>query len=291
MLFVPGNNPGMVKDAGIYGADSIMFDLEDAISLAEKDAARFLIREALTSLSFGQTEIIVRINGLDTKFALLDLEAVVSTGKATIRLPKTETADDVLACAEQIALIEKAHGIEIGSTKIIAAIESARGVLNAPAIAVSHPRLSAIALAAEDYTADLKTSHTREGSELYFGRCMILHAARSAGIDAIDSIFADVNDEEGLRNETKLIRQLGFDGKSCINPRQIRTIHEIFAPSQDEIRHAEAVINAYEDALQHGSGLISLNGKLVDRPVVLRAQRTLNFAKAMGFGREVNLDE
>jgi len=276
MLFVPGNNPGMVRDAGIYGADSVIFDLEDAIPLAEKDAARFLVREALLSITFGPAELLVRINGMDTPFAVADMRAVVSTGRAAVRLPKTECAQDILDCAAVIEEIERENGMEVGSTNIVAAIESARGVLNAKEIAHASKRLVALALAAEDYTADLKTARSKDGTELLFGRSMILHAARSAGIDAIDSVFSDANDEEGLRAETMLVKQLGFDGKSVINPRQIRPIHEVFAPTAAEIEKAINIVDAFEHAQEHGSGIVSMNGKMVDRPVVLRAMRVLD---------------
>jgi len=276
MLFVPGNNPGMVRDAGIYGADCVMLDLEDSIPIAEKDAARFLVQEALTSLSYPNTEILVRVNGLDTEFCEPDLDFIVSTGKAHIRLPKTETAQNILECAEYIEAIERKNGIPIGTTKIMAAVESAKGIMNAKEIASASPRLIGIALAAEDYTADLKTTRSREGSELLFARYMILHAARSAGIDAIDSVFSDINDEEGLRAETRMIKQLGFDGKSIINPRQIRPIHDIYTPADSEIRKALAIVEAYEEANRRGSGVVSMNGKMIDRPVVLRAQHILD---------------
>ena len=276
MLFVPGNNPGMVRDAGIYGADSVIFDLEDAIPVAEKDAARFLVQEALLSLTFGSAELLVRINGLDTPFAVLDMKAIVSTGRAAIRLPKTECAQDILHCAAVIEDIERENQMEVGSTKIVAAIESAKGVLNAKEIAHSSKRLVALALAAEDYSADLKTARSKEGTELLFGRNMILHAARSAGIDAIDSVFSDANDEEGLRTETAFVKQLGFDGKSVINPRQIRPIHEVFTPTAAEIEKAIRIVDAFERAQERGSGIVSMNGKMVDRPVVLRAMRVLD---------------
>jgi Citrate lyase beta subunit len=276
MLFVPGNNPGMVRDAGIYGADSVIFDLEDAIPVAEKDAARFLVQEALLSLTFGSAELLVRINGLDTPFAVPDMKAIVSTGRAAIRLPKAECAQDILHCAAVIEDIEQENQMEVGSTKIVAAIESAKGVLNAKEIAHSSKRLVALALAAEDYSADLKTARSKEGTELLFGRNMILHAARSAGIDAIDSVFSDANDEEGLRTETAFVKQLGFDGKSVINPRQIRPIHEVFTPTAAEIEKAIHIVDAFERAQECGSGIVSMNGKMVDRPVVLRAMRVLD---------------
>ncbi|GHT68746.1 putative citrate lyase, beta subunit [Spirochaetia bacterium] len=286
MLFVPGNNPGMIRDAGIYKADCIMFDLEDSVSINEKDSARFLVFQALSTLSYPGKELVVRINDPNIQLGKDDLEAIIRTGKAVIRLPKTESAGDVSYCASLIENIEKKIGAEIGSTRMMAAIESAAGVLNAKEIAFASKRLIGIALGAEDYVTDLKTNRSPEGIELLFGRSMILLAARAAGIDAIDTVFTNVNDEEGFRREVMLIRQLGFDGKSIINPRQIKTIHEVFTPSEKEIANAFAVIAAIKEAEKNGSGVISLNGKMIDKPVVARAERVLDLARAAGLVSE-----
>jgi citrate lyase subunit beta/citryl-CoA lyase len=282
MLYVPCNNAGMVRDAGIYQADCIMFDLEDSVSLNEKDSARFLVFQALTSLSYFGKELVVRINDPRTQTGRDDLEAIVRAQKAVIRLPKTECARDVTECADIIAGIEKKIGLKTGSTRMMAAIESAAGVLNAKEIALASGRLTGIAIGAEDYVTDLKTSRSPEGIELLFGRSMVLLAARAAGIDAIDTVFSDVNNEEGLRRETALIKQLGFDGKSIINPRQIKIVHEIFTPTEKEIKHALAVIEAIREAERKGSGVISLNGKMVDKPIVSRAEHVLDLARAAG---------
>jgi len=286
MLFVPGNNPGMIRDAGIYKADCIMFDLEDSVSINEKDSARFLVFQALTTLDYPGKELVVRINDPRTQLGRDDLEAIVSTRKAVIRLPKTETAEDVTYCEGLIAAVEKKTGAQPGSTMMMAAIESAAGVLNAKEIACASKRLTGIALGAEDYVTDLKTSRSADGVELFFGRSMVLLAARAAGIDALDTVFSNVNDEEGLRRETRLIRQMGFDGKSIINPRQIKTVHEIFTPTEKEIEDARAVLAAIREAEQNGSGVISLNGKMVDKPIVERARRVLDLAMAQGLMTE-----
>ncbi len=282
MLYVPGNNPGMVMDAGIYNSDCIMFDLEDSVSLKEKDSARFLVYEALTTLDYPGKELVVRINSLDTDMGISDLEAMVRTGKVVIRLPKTECAKDVIDCEREIERIERENGIEIGHTRMMAAIESAAGVLNAKEIALSSKRLIGIAIGAEDYVTDLRTSRSADGIELLFGRSMVLLAARTAGIDAIDTVFSDLNDEEGFRREVAFIKQLGFDGKSVINPRQIKPVHEVFTPSQKEIDKALAVMDAIEEANSRGSGVISLNGKMIDKPIVERAQYVLDIARAVG---------
>ncbi len=279
-MFVPGNNPGMIKDAYIYNCDCIMFDLEDSVSYAEKDAARSLVFHALTTIDYGDKELVVRVNALNTSIGIDDLEAMVRARIDVIRLPKTETAQDIVFCEDQIERIEKTIGIPVGTTKMMAAIESAEGVLNAPAIAKASKRLIGIALGAEDYVTDLKTSRSPEGIELLFARSMILQAARSAGISALDTVFSDVNDEEGLIAEARHIKQLGFDGKSVINPRQIQPIIDIFTPTIKEIQKAKAVMEAIAEANRRGSGVISLNGKMIDRPIVLRAERVISLAKA-----------
>ena len=288
MLFVPGNNPGMIQDAGIYKADCIMFDLEDSVSIHEKDSARFLVFQALTTLDYPGKELVVRINDPRTRLGREDLKAVVSTGKAVIRLPKTESAEDVSYCTDLIEAIEKEAGLPPGSTRMMAAIESAVGVLNAKEIALASERLMGIALGAEDYVTDLKTSRSPDGVELFFGRSMVLHAARAAGIDALDTVFSNVNDEEGLRREAELIRQMGFDGKSIINPRQIKIIHEVFTPTEKEISYAFEVLAAIQEAQRLGSGVISIRGKMVDKPIVERARRVLDLARAQGLVAEVS---
>ncbi len=280
MMFVPGNNPGMIKDAYIYNCDCIMFDLEDSVSYAEKDAARSLVFHALTTIDYGDKELVVRVNALNTSIGIDDLEAMVRARIDVIRLPKTETAQDIVFCEEQIERIEKTIGIPVGTTRMMAAIESAQGVLNAPAIAKASGRLIGIALGAEDYVTDLKTSRSPEGIELLFARSMILQSARSAGISALDTVFSDVNDEEGLIAEAKHIKQLGFDGKSVINPRQIQPIIDVFTPTLKEIQKAKAVMEAIAEANRRGSGVIALNGKMIDRPIVLRAERVISLAKA-----------
>lgn len=281
MMYIPGNNPGMIKDGHIYGADSIMFDLEDSVSINEKDAARFLVYNALKTIDYEGVETVVRINGLDT-CGLEDLEAIVRAQPDVIRLPKTESAQDIIDVENEIARIEKEAGIPVGKTKMMAAVEGALGVLNAREIATASKRLMGIAIGAEDYVTDLKTTRSPEGIELLFGRSQIILAARAAGIYAFDTVYSDVNNEEGFENEVRLIKQLGFDGKSVINPRQIGPVHEIYTPSEKEINKSIRVIKAAEEAKKRGSGVVSLDGKMVDKPIIERAQRALMLAEAAG---------
>lgn len=280
MMFVPGNNPGMIKDAYIYKCDSIMFDLEDSVSIAEKDSARALVYYGLQTIHYEPKETVVRVNDPRSAIGLADLEAMVRAQVDVIRLPKTEIADDVVFCDQEITRIEKECGIPVGQTRMMAAIESAEGVLNAREIAHASKRLIGIALGAEDYVTDLKTQRTTTGVELMFARSMILHAARSAHLAALDTVYSDVNNEEGLIREATLIKQLGFDGKSVINPRQIDPIIRIFTPTAKEIQKAKAIMEAIQEAHKKGSGVIALNGKMIDKPVVMRAERTIALAKA-----------
>lgn len=279
MMFVPGANAAMLRDAPLYGADSVMFDLEDAVSLNEKDSARTLVHFALKTFDYSAIETVVRINGLDTVGAL-DIEAMVLAGVNVIRLPKTETAQDIIDVAAVITQVEEENDLPVGTTKMMAAIESAEGVLNARDIATASDRLIGIALGAEDYVTNMKTRRYPDGQELLFARSMILHAARAAGIAAIDTVFSDINDTDGFIAETTRIKQLGFDGKSVINPRQIPLVNGIYAPSKAEIQQAKGVIWAIREAESKGSGVISLNGKMVDKPIVERAERVIALAKA-----------
>lgn len=279
MMFVPGANVAMLRDATLYGADSLMFDLEDAVSLKEKDSARMLVHFALKTFDYSSVETVVRINGLDAGGAA-DIRAMVLAGVNVIRLPKTETAQDIVDVDEIITATEKEFGIPVGTTNMMAAIESAVGVLNARDIARASKRLVGIALGAEDYVTNLKTHRYPDGQELFFARSMILHAARAEGIAAIDTVYSDVDNVEGFTQEVERIKQLGFDGKSVINPRQIPIVNSIYAPTDKEIQNAKEVIWAIREAEQKGSGVISLNGKMVDKPIVERAERVIMLAKA-----------
>ena len=225
--------------------------------------------------------MVVRINPLNTPYGKKDVEAVVKAGVHVIRMPKTETAEEVREVEREIEKVEEEIGC-VGRTKIMAAIESTLGIVNAYEIAIASKRMMGIALGAEDYCANLKTQRTPEGTELLFARQQIVVAARAAGIDALDTVYSNLNDMETFRKEVELIKTLGFDGKSIINPRQIEIVNEVFAPKQKDIDKAMAVVAAIKEAEKRGSGVIAVNGKMVDRPVVIRAQRTIDLAIASG---------
>ncbi|HQA60039.1 MAG TPA: citrate (pro-3S)-lyase subunit beta, partial [Tepidanaerobacteraceae bacterium] len=275
-------NPANIMGAHLYGADSIMFDLEDSVSIKEKDSARFLVHNALKTLDFGNTETVVRINGLDTPFGREDLEAIVRARPDVIRIPKTEKAQDVLEVESIISEIEEKAGIEVGTTKLMAAIESPLGVINAFEIAKSSKRLIGIALGAEDFVTSMKTERSKDGLELLVARSQVLMAARAANIYALDTVFSDINDDEGFIKEVKLIKQLGFDGKSVIHPRQVTLVHQVYTPTKKEIDYSIRVLNAIDEAEKRSSGVIALDGKMIDAPIVERAYRVLELAKASG---------
>lgn len=286
MLFVPGANAAMVSNSFIYSADAIMFDLEDSVALREKDAARLLVFHALQHPMYQAIETIVRVNALDSEFGINDLEAVVRAGVDIVRLPKTDSAQDVIDMEKHIARIEAECGREVGSTGMLAAIESAEGINNAVDIARSSSRLIGIALGAEDYVRNLRTERSPEGIELLFARCSILQAARAAGIAAFDTVYSDANNEQGFLNEAAHIKQLGFDGKSLINPRQIELLHNLYAPTSKELEHAQRVIEAAEAAALEGLGVVSLNGKMIDGPIIERARLVLQRAALSGIREE-----
>ena len=291
MLFVPGSNAGMIKDAGIYGADSLMFDLEDAVAISEKDSARLLVYNAVKTLDYGKTEIVVRINPLSSPYGRDDIEAMVRAGVDVIRLPKTETKEDIEDVEAVIEEVEKKIGREVGSTKMMAAVEGALGVVNAYSIATASSRLIGIALGAEDYVTNMKTKRYPDGMELLGARTQIIIAARAAGIYALDTVYSNVDNEEGFRREVELIKQLGFDGKSVINPRQIKPVHEIYSPTEMEIKKSIDIVTAAKEAEKQGLGVISLNGKMIDKPIIDRASRVLQLAKAVGLYKEDSRDE
>ncbi|MBR7093759.1 MAG: HpcH/HpaI aldolase/citrate lyase family protein, partial [Prevotella sp.] len=239
------------------------------------------VYNALKTIDYGDTEMVVRINPLNTPYGKKDVEAMVKAGVHVIRMPKTETADEVREVEQEIEKVETELGC-VGRTKIMAAIESALGIVNAYDIAIASKRMMGIALGAEDYCANLKTQRTPGGAELLLARETIVVAARAAGIDALDTVYSNLNDMETFRKEVELIKTLGFDGKSIINPRQIEIVNEVFAPKEKDIEKAQTILAAIKEAEKRGSGVIAVNGKMVDRPVVLRAQRTIDLAIASG---------
>jgi len=291
LLYVPGNMPSMLQNIPLFQCDGVIIDLEDAVPLNEKDAARILVRRFLESYTDRNKEILVRINPLDTKWAIDDLKAVLPALPDGIRLPKADTPEIVERLDTMLTEFEEDLGLEIGRFRILPSIETAEGVINTVAISRSSNRLIGLAFGAEDYTASMEIERTKSGEELFNARMNVLWAAKSAGIQAIDTIFADVNDMDALRRETELIKKLGYTGKCMVNPRQIDVIHEVFAPKQSEVDYALLVIDAIKRAREMGTGVIALGGKMIDAPVVKRAARVLRTAYAHGLVDEIINEE
>jgi citrate lyase subunit beta/citryl-CoA lyase len=282
MLFVPGNMPSMLQNVPLFRCDSVIIDLEDAVGHAEKDAARDLVRHFLMSWKTRDKEVLVRINPLYTKWGREDLSAILPEMPDAIRFPMCETPEMALELDAELSRHERAQGLADGHFGILPSIETVKSVLKAHAIATSTKRIFGLAFGAEDYTASMGIDRTNSGEELLHPRMMVVMAARAAGIQAIDSVFSDVGDMEGLREETEFVKRLGYTGKCLVNPRQIDVIHAVFAPKLEEIERAREVVEAILQAREMGTGVISLRGKMVDAPVVKRAVNTLRVAHAQG---------
>lgn len=278
MLFMPGNNPGMLQSASILGADSIILDLEDAVSLTEKDSARLLVREAIKTLDYSNVELVVRINPLDTEFGYKDLDVIGRAKPDTILIPKADE-EQIKIVDKLLGEIEKESGFEVGSIKLIALIETALGLETIYDVIRSSNRIDGVLLGGEDLTTDFGVKRTKEGNEIFYARNRVAAACRAIKIDAIDTPFTDTEDKEGLEADTLKIKNLGFTGKSAINPRQVDTIHSVFAPSEADINHAMKILVAMEAAKKEGKGVFSLNGKMVDAPIINRAINTIELAK------------
>ena len=286
MLFLPGNTPNIIVNGEILGADAVILDLEDAVAPAEKDSARILVRNAIRYMGFGKCEVIVRINAIDTAYWQKDLDAIIPVCPSLIMPPKTACADDVLAVDAYITRLEEKLGLEHGAVGLLPLIETALGVENAFQIASASPRVKAIFLGGEDLTADLRCKRTKEGQEIFYARSRMVVAARAAGVEVYDTPFTDVNDDEGIYTDAQLAKSLGFTGKASISPRHVKAINEVFSPSMKDIDYAYEVMEAIRIGKEQGKGAVSLRGKMIDAPIVARAQQTIDAAIALGLGRE-----
>ena len=286
MLFLPGNNPNMLINGNCLGADAVIFDLEDAVAPAEKDAARILVRNTMRYMDFGTCGRIVRINSIDTPYWQKDLEQILPYKPDLILLPKTGCAADILEADRYITELEQKLGIAPNTVGLMALIETAMGVENAFSIASSCQRIRALFLGAEDLTADLRCKRTKEGREIEYARTRLVVAARAANIDVFDTPFTDVNDDAGIVVDAELAKALGFSGKASISPRHVEVINQVFSPTQAEIDYAYEVIEAIRIAKEQGKGAIALRGKMIDAPIVARAERTISMAVEMGLGKE-----
>ena len=286
MLFLPGNTPNMLINGNCLGSDAIIFDLEDAVSPAEKDAARILVRNTLRYMDLRGCETIVRINSIDTPYWQKDLDTVLPQQPTLILLPKTNSAADVLAADAYMTALEEKLGLANNTVGLMPLIETALGVENAFAIATASKRVQALFLGAEDLTADLQCKRTKESREIEYARTRLVVAARAAGVAVYDTPFTDVNDDEGIWADARVAKALGFNGKASISPRHVDVINQVFSPTQKEIDYAYEVMDAITLAKEQGRGVIALHGKMIDAPIVARAQQTIAAAEALGLRRE-----
>ena len=276
MLYLPGNNPNMLTRGYLFGSDGVVLDLEDAVAMVEKDTARILVSKYLKQGEFGSCYVSVRINGVDTEYWKDDLAAIVPNKRLDgIRVPKVEDAGTVKIIDEELSRLEEKNGLPVGRLTLHCLLETAHGIWNAYEIAKASPRIEAIIPGGEDLRADLKTNRSDDSTELDWARRMLVFAARAAGVEPLDTVFPRITDDEGLRKETEFIKQLGFSGKSIIHPNQIKIIHDIFTPTEAEIAKAQKIIAAAKEAAERGQGAVTVDGKMVDIPVVKRAEYTL----------------
>ena len=241
MLFIPGNSPNLLMNADVLGSDSIILDLEDAVAENQKDAARFSLYQALKNIDYGDTEVIVRINGLDTPHWQEDIRCVVAGGADGIRIAKCESANDVRTVEEHVLAAEKEFGVEEGRTLLMAALESPKGILNAYEICTASPRMFGVAISGGDFRKSMHVRIEEGGIEMLTARGMMLLAARAAGIQCFDTMFPNIDDMEGFKAEVIQNRKMGFDGKSIVNPRQIDFVHKTFAPTEKEIAYLRSI--------------------------------------------------
>ena len=286
MLFLPGNTPNMLINGNCLGSDAVIFDLEDAVSPSVKDAARILVRNTMKYMDFSGCEIIVRINSIDTPYWKKDVEEMLPQKPNLLLLPKTGSAKDVQEADAYISEVEDKLGLARNTVGLMPLIEPALGVENAFAIATASSRVQALFLGAEDLTADLRCKRTKEGREIEYARTRLVVAARAAGVDVYDTPFTDVNDDEGIWTDAELAKALGFTGKASISPRHVEVINAVFSPTQKDIDYAYEVMDAIRLAKEQGKGAIALHGKMIDAPIVARAEQTIAAAKALGLGRE-----
>lgn len=279
MLFIPGNTPNLLMNGDVLGADSIILDLEDAVSPSEKDSARILVRNALKHLHYKGCEIIVRINPIETDFWKKDLDEVIPLKPGMIMPTKVSCPQDVKIVSDYIAKIEEKYGLPTNTVKLIPLIETALGVENAFLIASADERVAAIFLGGEDLTADLRCKRTKEGKEIFYARSRMVNAARAAGVDVYDTPFTDVDDLEGLYKDAEFAKSLGFTGKASISPRHVEGINEVFSPTQADIDYAHDVMETIRIAKEQGKGVVSLRGKMIDAPIVARALQVLEMER------------
>ena len=282
MIFMSAQKPGLIKDAYIYGVDSIMLDLEDAVAENQKDAARFSLYHTLKTIDYGDTEVIVRINGLDTPHWQEDIRVCVAGGADGIHIAKCESANDVHIVEKAVEEAEEEFGVEKGRTLLMAALESPKGIINAYEICAASDRMFGVAISGGDFRKSMQTTFQRDGIDMVYARGAMLVAARAAGVQCFDTVFTNLDDAEGFEAEVRQNKAMGFDGKSLINPKQIRLVHEIFAPTEKEVVQAEKIVRAYREQSAAGVGVFTVDGKMIDIAFIPGAERVLKLARACG---------
>jgi citrate lyase subunit beta/citryl-CoA lyase len=282
MMFMNAQKPGLIKDAYIWGSDSIILDLEDAVAENQKDAARFSLYNALKSIDYGNTEVIVRINGLDTPHWQEDIRCVVAGGADGIRIAKCESAEDVKTVEEHVLAAEREFGVEEGRTLLMAALESPKGIMNAYEIVTASPRIFGCAISGGDFRKSMHVQIEEGGIEMLVARGQMLMAARAAGVMCFDTMFPNIDDMETFKAEVIQNHKMGFDGKSIVSPRQIKFVHDTFAPTSREIAYAEKLVRSFNEQADSGVGVYTVDGKMVDIPFFEDARRIIALAKACG---------
>lgn len=287
MMFLNCQKPSLIRDPYIYKPDSVILDLEDAVAEGEKDAARYSLYHTLQEIDYRGVERVVRINGLDTPYWREDIRACVAGGADAVRIPKVESGRDIRLAEEAVRAAEREFAMPEGGILLMAAIESAMGVVKALEICEASPRLFGIALSGGDYTKDIQTYISGSGVELAGARQHLIIAARAARVQCFDTVFTDLSNMDGFRKEVEMIKIMGFDGKSIVNPRQIAVVHEIFTPSRAEIIFSEKVVREIDEKRNQGIGVFTVNGKMIDIAFYDGAKRVLEMARAAGvYGEE-----
>ena len=282
LLYMPGDDRRKIEKSTTLGVDCVCMDMEDGVAVSRKTEARAVVAQAMKDLDFGGAERCIRINSVGSGFEKFDLAAAVSTNPDSIVVPKVETAAQVRAISEYMEMYELSGKLPVGTIRLLVGVETARGVLNLKEIASADRRLEAIIFGAEDYAASIGARRTKEGTEVLYARSAVITACAANELQAIDMVYIDFHDLEGLRAEAEQAAGLGFSGKQIIHPNQVEAVQESFTPSAEAIEYAQRVVRAFSASQKEGRGAFALDGKMIDMPLLKNAQKVLDRAKAAG---------
>jgi citrate lyase beta subunit len=282
LLYMPGDDRRKIEKATTLGVDCICMDMEDGVAITRKADARAVIAQAMKDLNFGSSERCIRINSFGSGFEKFDLVAAVATNPDAIVVPKVETAEQVRSISEYIEVYEHSSNMESGSIRMLVGVETARGILNLKEIAGADKRLEAIIFGAEDFAASTGVTRTQEATEVLYARSAVVTACAANDLQAIDMVYIDFRDNEGLRLEAEQGARLGFSGKQIIHPNQVAAVQAAFTPSDEAIQYAQRVVRAFSASQKEGKGAFALDGKMIDMPLLKNAQKVLDRAKAAG---------